>query len=471
MEINIVTDFVYRWQDFLGAIIGASVPILFWFFVKFIEVRRQRKEDLLYLQKNIIYNINIISDIHDTLKKFIDDQFAKLIINIDDRIQKDKYSADRAYFPLFSLCLIDDSLLSRHSGSGYVDNKILQVHKITKELSMGIIDLRHQFNDTISINMNMAFSKMNPPIFHNNQFKDNLNEFKDMVDRDIFTQNIPTSIKVLAETLVAIECINRIGLFRWKYKFSGSFKYFRKHSDFKGFKNNTYERISAFLKGDLDKKIEEIQQKLYNQSMTEKKITTIETYNKNAKALADKFDSIGPRISDIEEVLKSVHKENPFVLEIGCGNGRDAKEILRRTNQYLGMDISDELIRLAKEKNPEGVFIVADIEDYSFPNNLDAIIAFASFIHIPKDSFRRVLEKAFDALNPGGIFRISLKHADKYSEITNEDKFGTRTYYHYSEDDVMECAHGYDIQKIELNYITSQETMWLEVLLQKPTLH
>lgn len=199
----------------------------------------------------------------------------------------------------------------------------------------------------------------------------------------------------------------------------------------------------------------------------EKKTQTIRTYNKSAKALAEKFDGIGARIADIEETFAPLNKEQPAVLEIGCGNGRDAMEILRRTNQYLGIDISDELIKLAKEKNPNGTFIVADIEHYQLPENLDAIFAFASLIHVPKESLKKILADGLKALNAGGVFRISMKRANEYTETTTEDKFGTRTYYLHSEKDIEECAQGYNLLKSE--HPTSKGQEWLEILLQKPT--
>ncbi len=197
----------------------------------------------------------------------------------------------------------------------------------------------------------------------------------------------------------------------------------------------------------------------------EKKLETIKTYRESAKALADKFDGLGARVADIEETFAAIHKEHPSVLEIGCGNGRDAAEILKRTNGYLGVDVSEELIKLAKEKNPQGNFVVADIEDYSFPKDIDAIFAFASLIHVPKESLKKIFADGREALNPGGVFRLSMKQAPEYSETTKNDEFGTRTYYLYSKEDIEECAQGYTVLKSEVHQLRDQA--WVEVLLQK----
>ncbi len=76
---------------------------------------------------------------------------------------------------------------------------------------------------------------------------------------------------------------------------------------------------------------------------------TIETYNKSVPALAKKFANFGPCIEDINRGFSCISKSNPNVLEIGCGYGREAKEILRLTDRYLGVDISETMIEMAKE--------------------------------------------------------------------------------------------------------------------------
>jgi trans-aconitate methyltransferase len=197
----------------------------------------------------------------------------------------------------------------------------------------------------------------------------------------------------------------------------------------------------------------------------DKKEQTIATYNASANALAGKFDNLGARLSDINETFVLIKKENPTVIEIGCGNGRDAAEIVKRTTNYLGIDISEKLIELARQKVPAAKFEVADIENYELPNNLDIIFAFASLIHVPKPSLQKILGQIFNALNQGGAVRLSMKYADNYIETTKEDEFGVSTYYLYSQEDIKEMAVGFAMLKSELSDLRGQK--WLEILLQK----
>lgn len=171
----------------------------------------------------------------------------------------------------------------------------------------------------------------------------------------------------------------------------------------------------------------------------DKKQQTIDTYNATAVQMAEKFSGIGARVADVSRAFSHVMKLSPLVVEIGCGNGRDAQEILKHTDRYIGMDISSEMIRIAQEALPEHAhsFVVADIESFDFPEGTDIVFSFASLLHTPKEELEKVLKKIFQALHPGGIAFISLKYADSYEEVTKTDEFGTRTYYYYTPEEIL----------------------------------
>ncbi len=68
-------------------------------------------------------------------------------------------------------------------------------------------------------------------------------------------------------------------------------------------------------------------------------------------------------------------------------------------------------------------------------------------------------------MNSNGIVRLSMKHSENYEELTKQDEFGTRTYYHYSKDDIIELTKVYTLIKNDLKELPGQN--WLEVILQK----
>lgn len=197
-----------------------------------------------------------------------------------------------------------------------------------------------------------------------------------------------------------------------------------------------------------------------------KKKQTIETYNKSAQFHAKKFNNIGARAKDVKFTFSKVKKENPKTIELGCGNGRDAKEIIKYTNDYLGIDLSSELIKIAKKKVGSQYFKIADIEAYKYPKKIDIVFSFASLLHSDKESVKSVLKKLLTNMNEGGVIFISLKY-DKYQErLMNKEGQGPKTFYFYTPDDIKELSpKGFKRIFKEVQNFKGQK--WFNIILQK----
>ena len=191
---------------------------------------------------------------------------------------------------------------------------------------------------------------------------------------------------------------------------------------------------------------------------------TVLTYNRNPQFYAEKFAGIGPRIDDIDKVFGLVLGTEPLVVEFGCGDGRDAVEILHRTKRYIGVDISSGLLNIAKERVPAAQFVEADITDYEIPSGTNIVFAFASMLHCDKETNATILAKARDRLADGGAFRISLKKG-KYQAMTIADEVGERLFFFYELNDILDISTGFEL--VESHETRISTTDWLEVTLRK----
>lgn len=192
---------------------------------------------------------------------------------------------------------------------------------------------------------------------------------------------------------------------------------------------------------------------------------TVDAYNKAAPVYAAKFDTIGSRVGDVERGIKLAGKENPFVVELGCGNGRDAFDIVARTDRYIGVDVSESMIALAKAKLPEADFVVSDMLEYKIPKGVDLVFAFASFLHLERHEVEQVLENIHAKMADNGIVYISTKH-DDYQTRTKEDEFGTRTYFFYRESDFDQMLKD-KWEKVYVDTHTIRGVDWIVVALRK----
>jgi SAM-dependent methyltransferase len=198
----------------------------------------------------------------------------------------------------------------------------------------------------------------------------------------------------------------------------------------------------------------------------DEKKQTIDTYNKSALAHAEKFNKIGARIEDIKMAFSYIKKTNPKTIEIGFGSGRDAKEIIKYTNDYLGIDLSSEMCKLARQSVPEANFKLADLETYQFPKKIDVIFAFASLLHSDKNSVKDLLGRIYESLGPSGVFFISLKYGAYHKETIDKECHGPKTYYFYTPEEIEKlCPSGLKTVFRETQDFKGQK--WFSIILQK----
>jgi SAM-dependent methyltransferase len=97
------------------------------------------------------------------------------------------------------------------------------------------------------------------------------------------------------------------------------------------------------------------------------------------------------------------------VLDLGCGSGVPKTRRLAKRYEVVGVDASEAQLRLARENVPGGRFLRADfaaleLEEGSF----DAVTAFYSISHVPREEHPVLFAKIARWLRPRGFFLASL---------------------------------------------------------------
>jgi ubiquinone/menaquinone biosynthesis C-methylase UbiE len=94
-------------------------------------------------------------------------------------------------------------------------------------------------------------------------------------------------------------------------------------------------------------------------------------------------------------------------LEVGCGTGGFARRLAEHFKQVLALDVSPEMIRLARERSSQFSnieFQLADVLALNLPTeSFDCIASIATLHHLP---LREVLSKMKSALKPGGVLLV-----------------------------------------------------------------
>ena len=114
------------------------------------------------------------------------------------------------------------------------------------------------------------------------------------------------------------------------------------------------------------------------------------------------------------------------VLDLGCGAGVPATLWLaRRGFAVTGVDFSGRQLDLARKLVPSAAFRKADMTDLELdPGAFDAVVAFHSIIHVPREEHPALLQKIHRWLKPGGLFLATLTVADYDGEDGDWEGWG-----------------------------------------------
>lgn len=143
-----------------------------------------------------------------------------------------------------------------------------------------------------------------------------------------------------------------------------------------------------------------------NKAEVNKLLKLVETsYNELASEFSDtRKKELWPSLKQATEEV--VDGQN--VLDLACGNGRLLKAFNLKDINYLGVDSSEELIKIAKADNPNFDFQVANMINFIAEQKYDYIFCIAALQHIPGDELRlKVLLNIKKMLAPGGKAIVS----------------------------------------------------------------
>ena len=129
------------------------------------------------------------------------------------------------------------------------------------------------------------------------------------------------------------------------------------------------------------------------------------------------------------ELLQERLKDGASVLDIGCGSGVPVSRSLAERLAVTGVDISREMVQRAQVNVPAARFIQADITTAEFEaSSFDAVVAFYSIFHIPREEHHALFSRIRDWLRPGGLLMCTLSYYNEPA-YTEDDFFGETMYW------------------------------------------
>lgn len=142
---------------------------------------------------------------------------------------------------------------------------------------------------------------------------------------------------------------------------------------------------------------------------------------------SDKFN----RQNGIEQHKRALQfvRQRGRALDVGCGcTGRFIDLLQAEGFTPEGVDISEEMLRLARERHPDVTFHHGDICQWQSDHRYAFITAWDSIWHIPLKQQENVISRLVASLEQGGVLIFSFGGADVAGDH-RDDFMGPEMYY------------------------------------------
>ena len=133
---------------------------------------------------------------------------------------------------------------------------------------------------------------------------------------------------------------------------------------------------------------------------------TIDYYNTNAKKFVEGTLNVDFKATQDKFIAKL--PEAGYILDFGCGSGRDTKYFLAKNFKVDAIDGSIELCKIASEYTNIKVCHMY-FNELTIVNKYDGIWACSSILQVEKEKLPNILNKMIKALKVNGIIYTSFK--------------------------------------------------------------
>ncbi len=161
--------------------------------------------------------------------------------------------------------------------------------------------------------------------------------------------------------------------------------------------------------------------------MKESESRTLAYYNTNHEKFTG--DTVDIEFSDIQDTFLQYLKPGAYILDYGCGSGRDSRYFLQKGYRVDAMDGSMEMVRIAEKTAgiPVKCMLFQELEAQ---NEYDGIFACSSILHVPYEELPDIFARMKNAVKESGIIYVSFKYgtfegyrSGRYFTDLNEERF------------------------------------------------
>ena len=175
----------------------------------------------------------------------------------------------------------------------------------------------------------------------------------------------------------------------------------------------------------------------------------VDVFNKLANLYTEKYMNVD-LYADSLDIFCELMENNGSVLELACGPGNVTKYILdkRPDLKILGTDLAPNMLDIARERNPNAVFMLMDCREiYKLNKTYDAVVCAFGSPYLSKDESLKMIADTSKILDTNGLFYLSFMEDENSRSGTQKGSTGDEIFMNFHEE-------GYIVEALEKNRFT-----------------
>lgn len=126
------------------------------------------------------------------------------------------------------------------------------------------------------------------------------------------------------------------------------------------------------------------------------------------------------------------------VVDIGCGPGNFTRQLTGRGFNVKGIDLSNEMLTIARDRVPEGDFKMMDMRKLDYPDEtFDGLLVAYSLIHIPSSEIPETLRGFYGVLKPNGVVLVIAQRGEPDRVVDEPLQPGEKMFVNFFTKDSM----------------------------------
>lgn len=133
----------------------------------------------------------------------------------------------------------------------------------------------------------------------------------------------------------------------------------------------------------------------------------------------------------IKQILKKANENDiktDRILEFGVGTGNLAKKLSDYSKEYIGVDLSEEMLSVAYEKliNKDNIKLLScDINDFETDKKFNMAVSTLDTINyiLEEDELLRIFKKINSLIEDGGLFVFDINSENKLKEVLGNNTY------------------------------------------------